>query len=138
MKTILRNLIINSLIIFLLSQVFTGVRVEDGVQTILIAGFALTFLSFILKPILKILLFPFNILTLGTFSFFINILINALVLYFLTLFVPKFNISSFSFPGLNIFGVIIPEFYLSTFFAFIFIAFMFSAIATLVQWLIKE
>jgi len=65
-----------------LAQLFLpGVYFEGDLETIILAGSILGFLNFFIKPILKIITLPLQILTLGLFSFIINIAI----VYFLDL-----------------------------------------------------
>lgn len=61
-----------------------------NLTTLLLASVVLTLLQKIAKPILKILFLPINIVTLGLFSWVINIALLALATYF----VPGFKIQS--------------------------------------------
>lgn len=56
--------------------------------SLILAGVVLTLLEKIIKPILKFLFLPINIVTLGFFS----IVINVFILWLVTYFVPGFNI----------------------------------------------
>lgn len=58
--------------------------------TLVIAGVVLTLLEKLLRPILKILFLPINIVTLGFFS----LVINVFILYLATYFVPGFVINN--------------------------------------------
>jgi len=59
----------------------SGVYFQEGasVEVIILAGIILGILNFPIKPILKILTLPLRILTLGFFSFIINIFILFLL-----------------------------------------------------------
>jgi putative membrane protein len=70
---------------------FTGNIYFSDLQTLLKATIVLTIFELLLKPILKLLLLPINILTLGTF----RIIINTLGLYLVLAFVPGFMINNF-------------------------------------------
>lgn len=61
-------------------------------------------LMLIVKPILKILFIPINILTFGLLSW----VINVIVIYLLTIFVPEISIRLWIFPGATWAGFIIP------------------------------
>ncbi len=56
-----------------------AVRFVDGVygdtQSVIIAGVVLGFMNFLIRPVLKIITLPLRILTLGLFTFIINIAI---------------------------------------------------------------
>jgi len=56
-----------------------GLEIKREWQLIVIIGIILGTLNFFLKPVLKILTLPINFLTLGFFSFFINLILIELV-----------------------------------------------------------
>ena len=134
MKSAVRSILFNSFSLFLLSQVFAGVKILGGLPMLLLAGAVLSFLSVILKPILGILAFPLNMITFGTFT----IVINATILYVLTLFVRQFSIHAFTSPGVSIAGFVIPPFSFNTVFAFLLIALIHSGIKIALIWLMQE
>lgn len=134
MKSFFRNTLFNAFSIFLISQVISGMKVSGGLITYLVGGFALTILLVLLKPVLKILTLPLNIITLGMFSF----VINVIIFYLLTVLVTGINITAFTFPGLSFSGFIIPSIYLNTLFSFILISFLQSVVVSFLTWLIKK
>lgn len=134
MKSIARRIVFYSVALFLTSQVITGLTISGGFTTYLVGGITLSILFLIVKPILSIVTLPLNIITLGLFSF----LINAIILYLLTIFVPNISIASFTFSGINFSGFIIPKFYVNNFFAFIIISIMLSLILGTLKWLVKK
>lgn len=93
----------------------------------------LTIMMTVIKPILNIISFPFNLVTLGVFSIFTN----AFILYLLTIFVAGIIIHSYTFAGLQIFGFVIPSFNMSTLFAFLSASFTLSVIVTGIKWLLE-
>ena len=134
MKSFVRKVLFNAFSIFLISQVISGMRVSGGLVTFLLGGVALTILFFVLKPILSLLTLPLNIITLGMFSF----VINVIIFYLLTVFVTSITISAFTFPGLSFAGFVIPSIYLNTFFSFVLISFLQSVVVSFLTWLIKK
>lgn len=134
MKSLLKNIAINSFALFLVAQVLEGIKIEDGFLTIISGGLVLTILSFIVRPILNVLTFPLNVVTLGAASFFVNMFI----LYLLTLFTPQIKISAFLFTGISFSGFVIPKIYLSQFFAFAVVSFLLSLIVSVLKWLVKS
>lgn len=134
MKSFFRNTLFNSFSIFMISQILPGVKVAGGLPTFILGGVALTLLLVLLRPILNILTLPLNIVTLGFFSF----LTNVIIFYLLTLFVSGISISSFTFPGVNYAGFVIPSIYFNTLFAFILVSFLQSIIVSFLSWLIKS
>src|SRR3989344_3436662 len=115
MKAIVRKVSFYGFSLFLLTQIFSGVKIYGGLITYIIAGFALSLLFLIIKPILTILTLTLNLATLGLFSF----IINAIILYLLTVMVPGISISSFVFKGFSFAGFIVPDISFNAFFAFI-------------------
>ncbi len=132
-KSILRNTVLHALALFLLSQSLAGVKISGGVTTLLIAGLALSIMNYTIKPILSILTLPFNLATFGAFSF----LINALIVYLLTVLVTQISIVAFTFPGFSFAGFIVPHIYLNTFFAYVAVAFFLSILMSIITWFIK-
>ena len=134
MRTILRAVLFYSFSLFFLTLVFPGVKITGGFETYLLGGVALSIIFLLIKPILNILTLPLNLVTLGAFSFFTNVII----LYLLPLFVPKIKITSFVFQGFSYGGFIISKTYVNQIFAFIVCGLALSAIITFLSWLIKK
>jgi putative membrane protein len=134
MKGILKNTLINGLSLFLLTQLITGIAIEGGFVAYVLAGFCLTLLFTILRPILNLISLPLNALTLGFFSVFTN----GILFYLLTVFIPSVSIKAFTFPGASFAGFIIPKISINTFFAFLVVAFLQSIIFTLIKWIIRK
>jgi len=134
MKTVIRNIVFYSFSLFALTQTLSGVKISGGVETYFLGGIALSLIFLLIKPILNILTLPLNIVTLGTFSFFTNVII----LYLLTIFVPKIKVSSFIFQGISYAGFTIPRTDVNQLLAFIVSGLALSAIITFLTWLIKK
>ncbi|SRR5258708_3619311 len=133
MKSLIRKIIINALALFVSSQILSGLKIHGGWSTILISAIALTIMSYLLKPILHIITLPLNLMTFGLFSF----LINAIILYFLTVFVPQVSINGFVFPGIHFMGFVVPAVAFSTLLAYIVSSFMISFIVSFMMWLME-
>lgn len=130
-KSFLLSVAVHVLAIFLLTQIFPGVTVNGGLITLLIAGFSLTILDTIVKPILNVISFPINLLTLGLFS----IVTNAIILYLLTVFVPDVIIKTFTFSGGTYGGITIAKMEFSTLMTFVIASISLSFIVTVINWL---
>lgn len=109
MKYLIRVFLFNVFALWLGSQMYPGLVVSGGWQAILSAGTVLSLLMILVQPILKILFIPINILTFGLVSW----LINVIVLYLLTLFVPTVQVVAWVFTGFSRQGFAIPSFSLS-------------------------
>src|SRR5690348_9356322 len=118
MKKIARSIAFDSFSLFILSQMFSGVRILGGLPALLFSGAILSLLSVTLKPLLKVLSFPLNAITFGAFS----IVINAIVLYVLTLLVKEISIHAFTWQGVSYAGFVVPKFSFGTIMAFLLIA----------------
>ena len=133
LKNYFRLYLINFLALWLLGRFMLGVQFVGGYQTIALTALVLTLLGSLVKPLIKVLLIPINLLTLGAFRW----LINVITLWLVTLIVPQFKIGSFVFPGINWNGFIIPSFFLARFWVFVLASLFISLITSFVLWLIK-
>jgi len=134
MKSILRHSVFNSFALYILALTLEGVNVAGGFENFIVAGFILSVLFRLVKPILNLVSMPLNMVSLGLFSFFLN----TILLYILTIFVPSITISAFTFHGASFAGFVIPDFNLSTFWAYVFAAGILSIIVNFLNWLIKK
>lgn len=134
MRSLIKNIALYALALFLASKVFSGVVIIGGLTTLIVAGFVLSLLRLIVAPILRILTLPLNIASMGAFS----IIINGIVLYLLTIFVSQITISPFLFEGTKINGFVVPPIYFNAFFSYIVTAFFISLIVLTIKWVIKE
>ena len=133
MKTIIRNTAIYMYALFLLPKLIPGVEVDGGLLTFLLGGLALTIMFFVIKPILNIISFPVNILTLGLFS----IVMNALIIYLLTIFLTDISVSAFTYERTQWAGFSTPDIAFNTFFAYLYTAIVLSVIKAAVDWIRK-
>lgn len=142
LKNYLRLFLINFLALWLLSRFtwgFTlkvhpeGIEFLNGYQTIALTSLVLTVLGTLVKPLIKILLIPINLLTLGAFRW----LINVITLWLVTLVVLQFKIGSFVFQGLDWNGFIIPSFFVAKFWVFVLASLFISLVTSFVLWLTK-
>ncbi|MFA6397377.1 MAG: phage holin family protein [Candidatus Paceibacterota bacterium] len=90
MKIVLHWLLL-SLAIFILPFIIHGIGINPF-YIIFVIGACLMFIDLIIKPIIKILTLPINILTLGLFS----LVLNGLIFYFLAYVIPGFTINGFA------------------------------------------
>src|ERR1700757_3314571 len=98
MKSILQSIGIYLLALYFMPQIVPGFTIEGGFMTMLIGSVVLALMFLILKPILNIISFPVNMLTLGLFS----IITNAFILYLLTILVPNITVQPFAYPRTNL------------------------------------
>ncbi len=134
MKHLVRVFLFNVFGLWLTSQVLPTLMVTTGWQTMLFAGFILSLLMLIVAPMLKILFIPINILTFGLLSW----LINVIVLYLLTLFVPEIQIREWAFPGASWAGFVIPQIQIAYFPALVLTSLAVSSITDVLHYVSEE
>ena len=134
MKLILKSIIFYSVAIYIVSELFSGLHITGGIETIFLGGLILAGMSLILRPILHIISFPINLITLGLFSF----VINAGILYLLTRFVPRISVHAFTIHRIAYNKYAIPTISFNIYTAFIFISFVISFIVTILLWISRE
>ncbi len=133
LKKHLRAFFYNLFALWVVAQAFSGVHLAQGLQSYLLAALSLTLVNILVKPIIKLLLLPVNLLTLGAFRW----LINVLALYLTTLVYPPFQIGGFFFSGYSRQGFVIPATELGTFWAYVLVSFTLSFITSFLFWLAK-
>lgn len=133
MKKILRIFAVSLISLTIVAQIIEGVQISGGYQGYIITAFALTLAFFIIKPLIKLLILPINLITLGAFRW----ITNVATLYIVTLIVPYFETVSFYFVGYNYQGFIIPSFTVSQLLSLIIASFLMSIISTFLFWLFK-
>ena len=114
------------------TQIIPGLVYTGGFKTLLTGGIAFTLINFFLVPLLRILLLPLNLLTLGFFAW----LANVLALYALTTVISGFHLVPFKFATLAYNGFIVPSLYLNTFWVAVAASLLIGIITHFLQWLI--
>ncbi len=130
MKTLLRYFLINLSSLWITTEFIPGLTYTGGIKSLLSGAFAFMVINFILVPLLKIMLLPLNLLTLGFFAW----LTNVLALYALTT-ISDFQLVPYSFPGYVISGFTIPPIDLSTFLVAVLASLVIGIITHFLQWL---
>lgn len=133
MKSLLRSTAIYTTSLYITASILPSLTVKDGTFTFLIGGVSLMLLTLVLKPVLSIISFPLNFITLGFFS----VLTNTIILYILTLFITEITIQAFVFQGYTFAGFIIPKIQISIFFAYVVTSAVISAIVGGIIWLMR-
>lgn len=133
MKSVLRHYLINLGALWVTTQIIPAISLTGGVKGLLIGALALMFANLLLIPILKILLLPLNLLTLGLFAW----LSNVLALYFLVNVVPYFQVNTYHFSGVYWDGFSIPPVDLTVFQVVIVASLMLGFFINFANWLTK-
>lgn len=126
--------IITALISFLAVGLFyPGFSFNHDYLILLSAGLIFALLSIFIKPVLKILSLPFNLITFGFFSF----LINIIILYGVSYFIHNFKIISFHFEGLSASGFNLPPYDLSQLVSALVASVIIGTLASGLHWLFR-
>lgn len=124
MKSIIKKILTNIIAISLVTYIAPGLSYDHNFKILITAAIVLSLVNIFIRPFLKILLLPLNIITLGLLGWFINVFI----LYITTLTVSGFTVQGFN---LTLYST---TFILSTPLAFIFISFALNLTLSLVNW----
>lgn len=120
-KIILRTLG-TALSFYVTSYLVAGFQLSQSWQTYLLASFIFVIFNWIASPIIKLLLLPINLLTLGLFRW----IANVIVLYIFDLFYNGLTISAYSYPGYTSSLISIPSLHLSLFWVLVISSFLIS------------
>ncbi len=133
MRTLLKHFVIDTVSLYLISQIVSGIIFENGVVTLLLTGVVLMLTTMIVKPIINILLLPINLVTFGLFKW----VTYAITFYLVTLIVPGFKLLDFYFKGYGSSLFSIPLISLTGIPAFLAFAFLISFVSSIVYWIFK-
>jgi len=124
MKKIFKFTLLLTFTLITTNQIWNNLFFQTIPWTIIKVAFVLSVFEVILKPIIKILLLPINILTLGTF----RIIINTFGLYLVTFIFSDFQVKNINSPATVFWGLKIPQFTFTNFFAYLITSFTISTI----------
>lgn len=134
MKTFLRHIFVNYLVIYMASLIYPGFSVQANIKTLLTASVIWLLLNKIVKPIIKILLLPINLITLNLFSW----LVGFLTLFLLQVMADGVSINSYHFSGVTFSGFVVPAFYLNIFFSYLLTSILLNTLQSAVTWLFRK
>jgi len=87
---LIKSLIINTISIFVVSYILTGIEI-DSLLTALVVAVVMAVLNVTLKPFLILVTIPFTVITFGLFL----LVVNVLVLYAAEALIDGFHIAGF-------------------------------------------
>ena len=131
MKSLIRTLILNTAVIFFAAWVLPGLSYSSNFQVLILAAVALGLVNMIVRPIVKLVTLPINLLTLGIFSW----VINVLMLYLVTSLIPGFGVSAFNFEGLVYEGLSLSAAEVGLLSSYILSSFIISLLTSILGWL---
>ncbi len=133
MRKAIKYFVVNSVTLYLVSLIVTGLFFEKGAETIVLTGIVLGLTSLIIKPVINLLILPLNLITFGLFRW----VGYAVALYIVTLIVPGFKVLDFVFAGFNSYWISIPAISLHGIVALIVFSFVISITSSILDWLLK-
>jgi putative membrane protein len=90
MKNFIISVFVNILALFIIVKLLDGVSIDSS-KTLIISALVLTLIHVFIKPVLMFVSIPFNLLSLGIFTLFIN----AFLFYFASNLVSGFKVTTF-------------------------------------------
>lgn len=134
MKLLLKAISLNLLALYLADLLLVSFSIHSDLKTLVTAAIVYTFLNKLVKPLIKILLLPINLITLGLFRWAVSVI----TLILLQLLVAGITIQSFHFSGLEYQGFIIPAFSVSLLLSYIITSISLRAISSSLRWLVSS
>lgn len=133
MKSLLRKYLFNLVTLWITTQVVPGLSYSGGFNALLLGALGLMVVNWFILPLLKITFLPFNLLTLGFFTW----IVNVIGLYIMTKLIPQFKLVPFSYPSINYNGFVIPEIALNVLMVAIAASLLIGLISNFLHWLTK-
>jgi putative membrane protein len=134
MKPLLRSILINLLVFYLCGIIYPGFVIKHDFKVLVSAAVVWFFLNKFVKPIIKLLLLPINLITLNLFSW----VVSMVTLFLLQMLVGDIHISAYSFPGVNFEGFIVPPIYINIFFSYLITSTLLNTLVNTIKWLIAK
>lgn len=131
MKSLIRMLLLNIAVVFFAAWVLPGLSYSGDFTILILAAAVLGIINLIVRPIVKLVTLPINLLTLGIFSW----VTNVLMLYLVTRLIPGFEVSAFYFGGLNYAGLSLSAMEVGLFSSYVISSFVISLLTSTFGWL---
>ena len=131
MKSLIRTLILNIAVIFFAAWVLPGLSYSDNFQVLILAAVGLGLVNMVVRPIVKLVTLPINLVTLGIFSW----VVNVLMLYLVTRLIPGFEVSAFHFGGLSYEGFSISAMEVGLLSSYVLSSFIIGLLTSVLGWL---
>lgn len=134
MKGLFRSWFISALVLYVALAVYPGMRYDGSWQTLAVASGVLMLLNRFVKPMIKLLLLPINLITLGLFRW----VSHVFTLFLLAKIVSGFIVTGFFFTGIEYNGFIIPAMQITLLMSFILASVVISMIEAGVKWILSS
>lgn len=134
MKKILRLTLLITFVLVTTNQIWSNLYFQFIPWTIIKVAFILSIFEILIKPILKIILFPINFLTLGLF----RLVINTFGLYLTIFLFNDFQIQNIHTPAYNFYGLNIPQLNFTGFWVFLVTSFTIGLLLNLFNLIVRK
>lgn len=134
MKSLIRNYLITLAALVVTTQIVPGLSYSGGMFTLLIGALGLMLINWFIVPLLKITFLPLNLLTLGFFTW----VINVVALYILTKLASQFKLLPYTYSGITYNGFVVPEISLNVLMVAILASFLIGLISQFLRWLVSS
>lgn len=130
MKKYARSFVISLLAFLAVAYFYSGFSYNNNLMVLGLSALVFAALTIFVKPVIKMLSLPFNMLTFGLFSF----LINVIILYGVSYLIADFKIVGFHFAGFSFSGFNLPAADINQLFSAIIASFIIGLISTVLHW----
>ena len=130
MKSLAKSFLTNALTLWIVTRLIGGVRIEGDWRIFLLVAAGIFLLNFLVKPVVKLVFLPINLLTLNLSSLFLN----AGLLFGLTKIIPQFKVEAFEFDGFAYQGFTIPAIYFNQWLTLLAAAIVITAVTSFLKW----
>lgn len=134
MRNIIFRILGTALSFYITELLIKGFVIEKTWQAFLIASIVFILINTLIKPIIKLLFLPINLLTLGLFHW----LVNVVVLYIFDIFYSGVTISAYQFDGFNSGIISLPSANLSLFWVLVLSSFAISIFYSIYETIFKS
>jgi putative membrane protein len=128
MRKIIVKILATAASFYVAGYFLSGVHLDSTWSSYLIASLVFVLFNFFLTPIIKLLLLPINLLTLGLFRW----MTNVLVLYLFDLVYDGISIASFNYPGYSSAIISLPSGHLGLFWVLVLASLLMSLTYSLI------
>ena len=115
------------------TQLVPGISYVGGLPTLALAAVVLMIINILVKPMLHVLFLPLNLLTLGLFSW----VINVIALFILVTILPEVQILPYQFPGLAVGGVEFPAVDLNILSVAVLASLLLAVMTNIAKWMVR-
>lgn len=129
MRSLIIKILATTISLFSASYFVAGFQIENSWQAFLTAGLVFIIFNAIASPVIKLLLLPINLLTLGLLRW----LTNVLVLYLFDILYTGVTISGYDFSGMSSSVIALQPRHISLFWALVLSSFFISLTYSLVS-----